>query len=1210
MKLIQEYLIKIIILIFIFVIIIETLLIFLLLNRASKIFSTTYNETIAKTEQKTIEITEKIQKYTSNLLMRYYTDLKLIGKHSYLMIEKISYWPNNFKYLNLNINNEQKDILFATLEELLRNNYTKNVYNYTTQTFEYSEKYEKEFTNTFNNNFLLKSLFSENHQELNTISYYSSSKNLSVLDSNVQIFTKYMINILKSIYIRRYLVKRKNMDYAHFIILYNDELYIYPPQPYNVISLYNFNNTYPFSNCYYDSDKNEQKFPLCAYNYIRSKIINPTDNYIAFINEKFHYEKIYAAICLKIFYVNVYNYSTILCVEINLSKFFDDAITNQPEKLEYGMIAFQSQQIFPVFYNRKDLYEDIKATFNDTVSEKYRISENRRFAFFSLFHFFYYNLTKIAKEHPELNVNFTEIEEEFEGIYKKMASELEESIRTENTEKITFYFTKSICRKGLLVNTYECLKDEFEMIILPLVFQNYKLDLNFIEEKEYIDKAYNISIFSIIATNPTINSDKVYTILHIKLERTIVLYFFLSLIILGFFILFVNMISEYGLNSTNKIIKELNKIDINNNSKKFDFLKEDKIYAPNNEIMELKTIYEAMKKALIIKQVFGKENFLNKQNCSDFYNLVQNIKRKNIKEICNSYLAFHHFKTESYNLAEAEFLSTVSFVKENENKLISGKNSEYEDKIKDSIKRSSSASYLNEYSKFEGVDEIMLHIIDMKILKQRFIYLYAMTKFKLGNEINNNTNMNTSNYPTLAANKKKSKKDKDKKMNYFKDAIKLFNECKNINILLGINQIKVIYSLIMISKCYIQLNDYKNAIININEALSLFFEFSKSFKEYHSKNYNPKIMLFIENTIFHYILFTIVRICYSFNRPFACNWIIIKIFESSPFLIGNVHYHSGIFIQYYLDRNKLKLNKLDAKLYKNTIVLKEYEKAKRYYSKIVSRMNIKKQNNKIIISEKMIGDSVYSTSYRNMTESKTDKSIFSSTFKREMATSKVSSSLHFKSKNLTKIVTLCLSEKVLNKVNGSELKDVIIKYFQKYFMMDGNDKFSFIQFAYNGKKTVHFKLEQLGYFLLKIQKTKNTFELADDFETNSNIPFMELFNIFDSIVKSYPPNEETDNIIIMFINSDDIRFTSINECLNIVDELNKNNTSVFLLSYDIEIKPEKINNIHSFLNGLFEGYFLQIKNYQQIKQLFINIATKKSQSNFFGYDFDSLDHEL
>ena len=66
--------------------------------------------------------------------------------------------------------------------------------------------------------------------------------------------------------------------------------------------------------------------------------------------------------------------------------------------------------------------------------------------------------------------------------------------------------------------------------------------------------------------------------------------------------------------------------------------------------------------------------------------------------------------------------------------------------------------------------------------------------------------------------------------------------------MIGINQIKIIYSLIMISKYYIQLNDYPNSINNINEALSLFFEFSKSFKDYHSKNYNPKIMLFIENS--------------------------------------------------------------------------------------------------------------------------------------------------------------------------------------------------------------------------------------------------------------------------------------------------------------------------------------------------------------------------
>ena len=178
--------------------------------------------------------------------------------------------------------------------------------------------------------------------------------------------------------------------------------------------------------------------------------------------------------------------------------------------------------------------------------------------------------------------------------------------------------------------------------------------------------------------------------------------------------------------------------------------------------------------------------------------------------------------------------------------------------------------------------------------------------------------------------------------------------------------------------------------------------------------------------------------------------------------------------------------------------------------------------------------------------------------------------------------------------------------------MNESDKFSFIQFANNGKKTVYFKMEQLDYFLLKIQKTKSTFELADSFTPNSNIPFMELYNIFDSIIKNYPSTEdnETDNIIIMFINSDDIRFTSINECLNIVDKLNKKNTSVFLLTYDDEIKKDKINNIQSFLDGLFEGYFFQIKNYQQLKQIFINISTIKYQSNFFGYDYNCLDNEL
>ena len=48
-----------------------------------------------------------------------------------------------------------------------------------------------------------------------------------------------------------------------------------------------------------------------------------------------------------------------------------------------------------------------------------------------------------------------------------------------------------------------------------------------------------------------------------------------------------------------------------------------------------------------------------------------------------------------------------------------------------------------------------------------------------------------------------------------------------------------------------------------------------------------------------------------------------------------------------------------------------------------------------------------------------------------------------------------MSEKILDKLNGLEFKDVLIKYFEKYYIMDEYDKFSFIQFADNGKKQ-HF----------------------------------------------------------------------------------------------------------------------------------------------------------
>ena len=1219
MKIIQEYIIKIVILCIVSVVVIESFITYLLVIRAKIVYNSVYNETMNKTEEKSIEITKKIEEYATNLLTRYMTDLKLICKHALLLNGKENSTDEDVINENSDIlKNNNYTILISKEEELNKTEYIQQYYS-DKNVYDYVYYYEKELGLNKNKNFLLKNL-SDSHEELNSIGYYNfEDNNVSLIDEKEQISIKYIMSILKTIFIRRYIIKRMNMDYIRFFILNQNKIYIYPPEAYNNTNIFFFEFSYPTGNCNFSAyNKNKsQQFPLCVYNYFNTNLINATDNYLIIIKEKIILEKNFAALCLKIRLLKKQENESYICSELEFSSIFNTANFYVPEKFEFGMFTFSSDKIVPLVYSKREVYTKIIAIFNDTENKKNRIELIKNSQTFSLYHFLYYNLTETLKNHSELTLNEEEISKEYNEIINKINSEIDKFRKNGNNSNIImFSFNKTICQKQLLNNDYEFIKDEYKMIIIPLTFEIRQVNEDMLETLDPMDKNLDLYIYSIISTNPTINREKLMKIINIKIERSILLFTFLTIIILSFYLLLISIISNRSLKSINEIIIELKRAEISSGGGKNYILEEDKIPAPNAEMLELKTIYETMRKILIIKQAFDKEYYLVKHNV-EFYNLVIDIKKKDIKEICTSFLGFYHFKNDSFNLAETEFRSTLYFIQEKENKIISGKNNEFDDKIKDAIKRSSTESYINEYSIFEKIDENMLAIIKIKILKQRFIYLYAMTKFKLGCEMNSNAGNISSLTPGtnigVSGSKNKLKKDKDKRINYFKEAINYFTECKSINLLLGINQIKVIYSLIMISKCYIQLNDYKNSVNNINEALSLFFELSKSFKENHSKNYNPKIMLFIENNIFHYILFTLERICYVFNRPYACNWLILKIFETSPFLISNVHYNSGMLIQYYLERNKLKITKSESKFIKGINLLKEYEKAKKYFSKIVSRMNIKNMNinKRSYLNEKMLSETNHSTSYKTKSEIKTEKSLFSSTLRRDYQTGKVSS-FHFKNKNLSKIITFCLSEKILKKVNGLELKDVIIKYFQKYFAMNETDKFSFIQFANNGKKTIHFKMEQLDYFLLKIQKTKNTFELTDSYVTNSNLPFMELFNIFDSIIKNYPTAEEinTDNIIIMFINSDDIRFTSMNECINIVEELNKKNASVFLLSYDEDIKREKINNIHSFLNGLFEGYFFQIKNYQQIKQIFINISTIKYQSNFFGYDFDSLDHTL
>ena len=226
MKLYQEFSYKILIIIIIFVLSLEIGILFLLLTHSWNIFLNIYNQTIINTKEKSIEITNKIQLYIRNLLIKQTTDLKLKCKHASLLNGKKIYKSKNAIDKNSNFiinNNKSKQISYAKTELLIEDKYINKYFNKSNRIFDYNYFYNEEFQNVNDKDRILNILFSDSHSELNKISYYSLLSN----EVNQNLSIKFIISILKTIYIRRYITKRNNNDYIRFLILNKEEIYIY-----------------------------------------------------------------------------------------------------------------------------------------------------------------------------------------------------------------------------------------------------------------------------------------------------------------------------------------------------------------------------------------------------------------------------------------------------------------------------------------------------------------------------------------------------------------------------------------------------------------------------------------------------------------------------------------------------------------------------------------------------------------------------------------------------------------------------------------------------------------------------------------------------------------------------------------------------------------------------------------------------------------------
>ena len=750
---------------------------------------------------------------------------------------------------------------------------------------------------------------------------------------------------------------------------------------------------------------------------------------------------------------------------------------------------------------------------------------------------------------------------------------------------------------------------------------------------------------SIINNNYNYMKWKINRIILIKIFKLFFFYFVATISIIYLYFVFVQIFYENKYSPINKILQIIRRdtfFEIKDKNEIDEKCKDIEINANNKEMIELKKLFDYLIKTMLLKINFEqnsskkylqqekkekkinsdtnnnnilktKKTLKNKNNknnqnsneLNEYIDLINNIDEKEIRTMFGFIMSYGHFRAGLYKLSETEFKNLILEMNILKNKM-SSKNENDDSKLKDTISRCSKISYLNEYSLTNELSETTLPIIKFKLMAQKIYYFYALS-------IYNQIKIKTSG-------SKKYNKETAKKR--YEEAIKYFTECKNISILLGTDTIRQIFALIMISKCYIELKNYKESMININEALLLYSDLQKSFKD--KPYFYPKVMIFTENYIFQSIMLTMAQATYNFNKyPQSC-WILMKMIETSPFVFNMIHFQASFLLCKCL-------NQIDSS---NNLPFRQIDKYKKKINKMFNRINVRLLYTKEKITNKDFSGYSYTnnkvsipsltnTQVTTMNVSLDNLGNNTNNLKRltrnkEMITNKFSlsiSSLNNYTRNHFKNITLCVSEKLLVEINGEELKDVIIKFLKKCFSNGiEEDKFGFIQFSYNGKKTISIKSDNLSMFLQKLEGNKMAFKLNDTYIKNYNqIQFMEFSNLFLSIIKADKQSnyeDRVDNVIIIFINTSDIRFNGQKECVDTINELNINNYSVIIFTYDTEIENEKIDGIYSFVYGLNDGHFFQVKNYQQIKQVFMNFCVKDSQESFNNYNYEITDFML
>ena len=475
----------------IFGILFEISLIILISVRFKNPLNEAIKDITTLTETKILTLNEKLNINCKALIYKYLSDLKLIAAHKN-KFRKASEKTKNKFFDNYNERKKWLPVDDYNYPNKTHNNryYDEN------KGFNYLEILEEQFKNIYNYNEIINELFNE--EEFDLIGIYNIQK--ESFNSFLEKLSFYYISILKSIYIKRYIIKRYKLGYLRFVITINNISFIYPYDRSNnskTISLSKENISLLHE---YNSDK-------CK---TYSSSINT--NYITFFSYFSNDIILFCLVDFGITNLKTFDRAETICSEISTSKFLSGFFLKNQEEIDLSIVFLNKGELEPIYHKDSDYYNSMKETFSKEKFGNYTFTSR-----ISLFHILYYRL---FSKFPNLTFSDYFLEDliiEYRIIKEQLIEKINEIEETfcnnqiNQIHNISIDVIKTNCFKEPVSHKIKCLKDISKIIIFAFLIETRQLDIkNYIDIEETLITYPIIYSISIIDNNPNITKDNIF----------------------------------------------------------------------------------------------------------------------------------------------------------------------------------------------------------------------------------------------------------------------------------------------------------------------------------------------------------------------------------------------------------------------------------------------------------------------------------------------------------------------------------------------------------------------------------------------------------------------------------------------------------------------------------------------------------------------------